>query len=1569
MTGPEFMSDVPPGGGPENQSGPVDGGAPLEPQNPVEPTPGSGPRFTRQRRLPFDRTPGHPEPNPPAAPESTRPTTPSQEPRFEGFRNEDIQLLMDEGFTIRELQQRQAEMGKNFIPSLREHLKQRRKELGIPEPEAEHSYSPTRIIKGITGGLRQVREAISSGPSTPEPQAAGGAGSPPRPPERPPAPPAPAAPQPDDEHPRVPVQLTEDNIDEVRNRLLKEYADLDEKMRQGTYTEEDIEEIKKKLKMGEGLDPDLVRRIESGEIIPKPIVKDPNMTDEEWEELLENQRKQEEIRRQVVQEAIHLREENHLWNLEYEASPERGKDIIEELMYWQTIFMTGEDQHGNKVEMDWDALNKAYFEQEVHVEAIRMRKPEIYGAPDRPEPKDAKEIKDIDVNNLRYVDKLGLPGPLDPIHSLINSYDDASYQKDRDLFNAQVGAYFTEAHRVGMLDSLDQVLGDLFKGQIRDAIRGGLNFNDAMSMVTDPRHPESTVRQQIDTAVKNWELLWRSGYDMDPNYEMLGKIDKVTLPDGTVVDQFRGIADLYTRLALKRFALAINNGDADGLTQKDYIVDGTGKVQEFELRPALEQERGEQNYWSIEWGRYPKIHAQTVDQYRIAADTYLARLQSVSTSPNELLQGSREFVEAILRSDGFEKVRKEDKDFVINLTDQIRARVGVFGADHTFELYEPKEGKQYLDYTNEDGAGPRRYIELVKSYEGRVMAAVREMDRNPMWDILFSFHGPHGQIARNFTAQSNRENQGVFGLAREALIEQMMGVRLINKDNLGNVSQKMSDRDFNLMFEGLYRYGHVPEGRKMGDANIQAYLDYQQLTEAEQTERRKTLYTGEMDWIQLGRVQLEVRRLRQQVKAGLITLKRGEKIEELLPAKDRIRYERAFEEAEKIVEIAMQMYGAFGEKAKRGGGVFMVQKEGYQDFIPINHAERWVQFGVNKIKMRYADDASIWRNYRDWDDPLSMQIRTDNITRQTEANNNLIEQRRKITEELKKATRGRTRDRLQRQLDLLNRRQLQPINEFKNFKAQYRTAKVNQGRLDLIQELHTNGYDAKLRYDDGTLMTLLVPVEESDDPDDPDADKNANEKLNKVDKDGKEVKYDIWKQDNGKIAVKTLEDINFYTAVGHFLSDFEPNTYWGYQDEHRALILRGKTFEIARAVLRGEIPWQEADAAAIQLLKIDPTLCRVKAFEGTGFVEREGKLMMAAIGDSTVNRLRIRTDLYDAFFPALGNDNHKMDVYYGLQDFGGFLKMTQHIRARMAENPQRFARRGVRLIKDTHNSMEALSDYWGVGGMGITGVINAMDTPLQRFGGTFALGKYGAFVELSNRQYEAIVEGKDQEGNLREALLLKLTNEADMVFQRLKADMPQDESGWTIEAQQEYLEAFRKSLGRLEVYDRLLSLESSIKNAQGMLFIEDLDIFEDGDFIAELQAQMDTLPKITGGAELLRPDKLVRSLKAAADIEKQIQVELAEEFNAEDIDEGPKSRESGLGRFLAKEFNRKFFKLLHDIEANGGAQLYPGEAYFYSHSLDRVVFYDPDHVDKTGRHLVRYTMTVEDWYNGKAIPT
>ena len=1099
-------------------------------------------------------------------------------------------------------------------------------------------------------------------------------------------------------------------------------------------------------------------------------------------------------------------------SLEYESSPERGRDIAEEIIHWEAMRVAGRYN-----EVNWPRLDELYIQQEVHVEALRLVSLRV--TPFEPEQQAGQVTPDIlSVNPDVFV------GFTHTLGEWIAVYEAGAITvTDRDAFIREVNVYFAEAKRVGLLKDLDAVLSAAYEREIIAGIRRGLTTVDIMSGPPGLPGVDDKIRLALGYLVNSF----RDRLFTDPEIARLARV-----------------GELYARFAIDRFTTAINNRDIEGLTQRPYLIDN-----EFRLGEEGGEDVPKENFWHLEHGIYIYVDAQTKEEYQIAAESYLARLESITTSANELLQEARYFVQAIEKSKGFDKVNAESPGFITELVYQIEGRIGVFGADHSNELYKPEEYKQYMDYINKDGNGPDRWLQLARLLDGQVAATLFELDKDPRWEILFSLFGSRGQLAKASEVQRNGVgDQGLFAQVRDILIEEMMGVTIKDKRNVPNLTRWMPDRQFTSLFEGLFRHGKVPSGRSHGDTNIRAYEQFKDIPDRQLTPDQRRAK-------RLGRIQLELRG--------------GKKVEELNPT-DQKFYKDAWDTAKKAFDIAFQIYGALGEKSKRAGGVFKTDEKvdaagrKFQYFVPVHYAEKFIQCAETLTKMKYA-----------------------------------------------------------------------------NRSAKDRTAAVTKVRARNIAELKKNGFEAKLYDEDGNPMLLKRPKEDS----------NASDELAR--------------DTSGNVIVEEVH-VDFYTATHHPYGDWTGHTYWSYQEEDRHLILSPVTFAQARKLRDGQLRPEDADPWAIQLLILDPTLRRVRRFDEKNFEERERKLTMAAVEDSYQSHWRIGRELYRAFFPKYGTPTKDIGIYYGLQDYGGFRKMIEHVRARAAEDPERFTRRGRRLIPDLHLPAVALSEYLGQGSIGALGVMRMFGAPIYRMCGTLALDKFSTQAEVGYKLYGALFNTEDQEKMIKEGLMLKLTNESDTTLQPFFGKLPQPRQTWADPgAQQEFCAAVRKSFNRLEIYEKLLTtMESTIRNATGAADLREVDVLtDDGQLNAEVERRFAALPDITD-KELTR-DELTRFIAEAEAIGEKNEEDFNSAFNEAQIDEGPVSFNTGSGRHNAQTFHYAFFAVMLDHLTRGGAELYRGERYIYEHLKDKIVSYDPNQQ----RALLVGDETIIDWLFVKFVPT
>ncbi len=1106
--------------------------------------------------------------------------------------------------------------------------------------------------------------------------------------------------------------------------------------------------------------------------------------------------------------------------LEFEASPERGREIAEGIIRWEALIKAG------KIELvDWNALDQLYLDQEIHIEALRivsLRLQPFEGGDQLQEP--IAEVKKVDLD--RFKDLSG--NDFRPLEEWLDEYRRGAIS-DRDKFINEVNIYFDEAKKVGLIKDLDVVLSAAYNKDVLGGIRRKLTLADVM--IGNPRVGIEGVEQKIQAELTALTLVFNDRFWEDPGIASLN-----------------GVGELYAQFARGRFAAAINNRDPEGLTQRPYLIDN-----EFRLGSGEIEDASEETFWRLQHGWYIEIYAETEKEFLIAAESYISRLEAITAAPEKIFEEATRFIDVMSKSDGAKKLSSE---FINNLTLAIEARVGVYGADTSNELYQAENYKKFMDFINKDGRGPDRWLALARLFDGKVAATLWALDKDPRWEILFSLFGSRGQLAKASQAMRNSVGtQGLYAQVRDVLIEEMMGVSIKDKRNVpAELTKWGSDKVFTSMFDGLYQYGKVPKDRFQGDANIRVYEQYKDTPDRELTTDQRRVR-------RLGRIQLELWDIRSQIRSGQLVLPKGQtEIDAIKNPAERNFYRKELESTKKAFDIAFQMYGSLGEKSKRAGGVFKTafkeDSEGkkYRYFVPVHYAEKFIQMGETLIKMKYA-----------------------------------------------------------------------------NRSAEERKQAVARAREKNIAEFKRNGYEAKLQDEDGNQLTLKRPNE-----------------------------------DTGEVEEV---DVDFYIATHHSYGDWTGHTYWSYQEEDRHLILEASTFAQAKKIRAGELRPEDADPWAIQLLILDPTLRRVRRFEDN-FEERERKLTMAAVEDSYQSHWRISRELHEKFFPKYGTPTEEIGMYYGLQDYGGFRKIIENVRTRFGEDPERYTRRGRRLIPYIHLPAAALSEYLGQGSVGAFGVIRMLGAPIYRMCGTLALDKFSAQSEIAGKMHAALtIADRDNEGNLIEPLLLKLTNESDEL-QEYYLSLPRDPSKWTPENQHKFRVGVRKSFGRLERYEKLfVSMETVIRNASGALWLEDVNILTDnGKLDGIVEAELDSLPDIARDA--MTRDDLIRHISQANAIGKKYESEYNRLFNTGNdkeagIDEGKDSVYTGSGRHSARIFHDNFFEIFLDEGKRGGLDLYPDERFIYSHLRDKVIFYDPN--TTYGRQLSE--KDIIDWLFEKFVPT
>jgi hypothetical protein len=1177
-------------------------------------------------------------------------------------------------------------------------------------------------------------------------------------------------------------------------------------------------------------------------------------------------------------------------SLEFEASPERGLEIARGIIEQEALLKSGQFE-----KVDWDMLNQLYLEQKIHIEALRIvnRRLDESSEEDKEDKPETKEPPKFNKENIAGVRSF---------QELAQEYtNEGSYSKE---FAVEIGKHFAEAHRLGLLEDLRRGLSAANK-KVKTAIEAKEKssvWNRIAGEEVQPAIAATSAiirnRRLFDDEVKAFEVLVD-----DPE---LGRKRRMN------------IGELYAQFATDRMLAKLNNPQEK---EREYLPG------EFNLdEEELDEEESKERYWRQEGGWYINVYAKTKEQFRIAASTYIDRLQKLTSDPGKALQDAQQFEDRMTSSDGASGL----EDFLKDLGDEMKARLGAFGGDHANEQYHGDYLKSYMDFVNKDGEGPNRWLQLVKSMDGKIAAALWLMDNDPRFDSLFTMYGSRGQLADMSYAQRTRDGvSGLHNAVLHLLVEEMVGVELKNSGKLKNLTKFQSPEDFTKNFNGLYKYGAVPKGHHAGDARLHVYEHNKDKYKTERDLPKELHHLK--DSFRLGRIQYEIEEITEKIRQGdYKRLKtpdgkpynpRIHSAHHLLKdSKDVKFYEHKLHDAHKAVHIAMEIYGVFGEKSKRGGGAFKTERKKGPDnkefryFVPIHMGEKFVQTAVTLTKMEYADDAGIWKKPE-----FAARIKKE-----------------------------------------------------RNFRAKYRTARVKDAMKLAIANLKIDGYEAKLQKYEYDVNGK--PVGEA---------KSMTLKRPRKDANGKVMKF-------GDEVIPEEVPVDFYLATHHPYANWTGHTYWSYQEEHRHLLLNPLTLSEAQAIKEGKLDPEDAKAGmvAMQLLILDPTLKRVRLFTDN-FEDRERKLTMAAVEDSYQTHWEITKELYRVFFPTLAIPTKEIGIYYGLQDFGGYRKMNEFMRAQAAEDPDRFMRRGRRLLPDLHNPLAPFAEYLGRGTGGVLAIMEMMDAPVYRGAGTLALDKFNSQTELAGKVWAALFGGKDnQAAEIIEGLLLKLTNDADINLQRFgmpgmlpeidyKKDPPR--AVWTKD-QSEFQSAIRKSFGRLERYLKaLVVMESLVRNATGAFDLRNVDVlledFDDDGRAKSIDAALDgILEEGEDIANLTIKDssKTDHSKEDLANFMTKAVVALSgseeafnELCNKADLDES-RSPNTGSGKHSARAFFDAFIKLMQDREHMGGEANYPGEKIFLRHMNDRVTYHDPTNPDNVNGWVVT-NQTIAEWLFGKMV--
>lgn len=1057
---------------------------------------------------------------------------------------------------------------------------------------------------------------------------------------------------------------------------------------------------------------------------------------------------------------------------EWLTSLERGRVIVKEILRYETE-MPYEERYNAE---NGPKLNQLYKDLEAYVEAVAAARNERDSWDPFIRDNDGRVI---DLKPREQADQQLQPATPDTqappedftgiprINEIPSLYDPATPSEQLPEIRDQLQRYLKEAKRLGLLEAVDNILGNL-----RGEIQGDIPFTQARAVIAQSFQEAAEVAETVFAS--------RRG---DP-----------------AVERLNGFWTVYLDSARRRFGLALAGAD-----QPDYL--------EGEFRFDQEQEAVEskETYWrpAGSWPEYYEVTAVTSEQFVIAKDTFLQMIKGrgLGLAPDKLFAHLENFSKVL----GREVVKQAragnvTAEFAEELRQEFEGLSYIWGADYTSETYNPNSYNQFM-MALALHEGPQRWVRLARSGQGDVGAFLWIFDYDRTLDLFYNSGGSRNQIGHNTVAQNYLQSE-----IRALLIKRGMGIRMKDYDSRGgNLTadqpqlrlelaqelagiqselrrgkkfDQLSEREqvvYNAFHANIGRIGihqteeefkGLYEGFDDGDAHIVAF---QRFGDLDQKQLPASLRTS----VAIGKVQTLLVGHEGKDRAGLVKeidrLIRGGQLTQL----HKKFWEAAYDRAQTNFDVAYQMVGASGEKVKRGGGVFLVDRN--------RHIEAYNQFrDVTDDQLTEAQ-----RNSKRMG-RIMTELRTG-----AKKWNNLSEEDRQFYRSF--PDKGKFVDAVPTYLGqkfvqfAVNRCKIQYADD----PADVRKTRVDEVRAAAIREFHTHGFSAKL-----VLPKILFDTE-----------------GNVIGTDG----------DN-------MEPVDFQTAVKSIYSRWTSHTYWGYQQENRHMLLDPRIFAAARRIrARLSRPDQE-DPLATNLLVLDPTLRQVarqsedQMPEGQSAMQAEIMLMENAVEVSYQEHYEIERQLYSQFLPDDGNPL-RMRVGYNREDFGGQSRFIIAMKPYIAAHPKRFARRFASEIARMPMEISSMPDIWGQ--EGVLGAIEMfadpigdMDMAAQKVASQFAITKFVDQMRYGWMLFGALVGYVDSEKGIdMEGLYEKPTNNSDKLHQlqlelfKIRSENP------NLEVEDKLMYAMIDSFGRLDTVLKLMRvMQSSVRNAQGHLLVEDKEV-------------------------------------------------------------------------------------------------------------------------------------------------
>ncbi len=967
----------------------------------------------------------------------------------------------------------------------------------------------------------------------------------------------------------------------------------------------------------------------------------------------------------------------------------------------------------------------------------------------------------------------------------------------------QLSRYFLEAKRLGLLTGIDSSLlsiyVDIMRGVYQQEGREGRGAGRRLSAAEIWTKIEESKEAISKLGERSFQALRRSDR---------GRAQQIT-------PQLEGIWDVYTELAVDRFSLLLNGGGlVDAVTiggefnfnirnpqelrqaipSDEELRVRAGDADEYkrllhkkqewlsrnvEVVNALDREiyremaEDQELYWRPTWSSYFEVTARIPEQFDIAVETFTQWIRSgLTKSPQELFQRVNGFIDALTTAGQRERANVPPSH-IKSKNQELRGLISVLGGNHANEHYNNPYLKQFLEYGAQD-EGPERYVVLGKANRGKVANVLWKFDNDPRFELFYSPHGSRGQLMaeRNPIEMEQLQEQIMNMLILETMAVEIKGYHpddqekrvdekgKLLEENLAEVVNFQSDEDFKNLYEGfdqtdqddIYQELFQKQAlinraqelqRQVNEGLLPANLVGADRTIYELlTQGRLGLKPAEAQYLER---LIRVQRMQEAYAAGRFDLG-------VLRGEDR----RMYDEANNAVTLAYEMYGVMGEKAKRGGGVLLADRENPDgttikdllnrpivDYLPVGWAEKFVHFAENWTKATYGTSGE------DLDPKIQEKIGRERLSEEEYqrlqdefANPNTTEQRKNELEGILRP-KGISADELQYRVDQARRMAIWAL-KIHGFEAKLwdftllRDGKpIDPNTVGYYKDYHGDPYGID-KYTDNDVQKYRYCVPEN--PRILGYNSEEKEVILVFDNDGKPIVGDstgLKFDENGQAVIYnqptetqeieiegakqqkrreriTFDNLNrntkadrvllkmpgypdgkpvdFDTATHHIYSRWTAHPYWGYQEEDTGLLLTPQVFEAAKRIRSGQSRPEDEEPHAAQLLIVDPTLERIAHFPHRE--SREDKIALNAVEESYQGHWNIRDELLQIFLPD-GPDIESARTAFVLQDFGGSTKEWYNLNfeaARWANMKVRRARSLTAVLPLHYSSM---SETWG----------------------------------------------------------------------------------------------------------------------------------------------------------------------------------------------------------------------------------------------------------------------------------